>query len=301
MERTQNFLQALRTRRGRVLIYSFLAVAIVFLLATGLTGLELLPGDLSVLGGVVDALEPGGGAIPVNDNIMKVVRIIYIVGLVLFPVWIVYMIVNPKARKRFLRDLLFFGTFVLFILLITSRISENQREQEDQPFGQFGAPADFGLSEEGSFDPNAAPPESAVWIASLVVALVIVIILVLAVWLIWRSRRREESAVERIALEVQTALDDLNAGADFRNVVVRCYSEMVQALKKEKNIQRSGNLTPREFEDALDSLGFPIKPVHELTRLFETVRYGRKEITKREELMAVDSLSAILDACRSQA
>jgi hypothetical protein len=100
-------------------------------------------------------------------------------------------------------------------------------------------------------------------------------------------------------VDVQTP-DDLQACGDLRNVVM-CHSEMVQALEKERNIQRTGSLTPREFEDALGDLGFPVRPVHELTRLFESVRYGRKEITRREELMAVDSLSAILEACRSRA
>ena len=40
----------------------------------------------------------------------------------------------------------------------------------------------------------------------------IVAFLALAIWIIWRSRRREESAVERIAMEAQNALDDLQAG-----------------------------------------------------------------------------------------
>lgn len=302
MQTLQKFSQAMRSNRARALVFSLVAVLFVFLLAAGLTGLELLPGEPQAFGWAFQFMDFSGASIPANDNIMKVVRVIYIIALVLFPVWVVYMIVNPKARKRFLRDMIFFTTMIVMILMIANRFSEMEREEEEeQGFGEFGQPPEFGLPEESAFDPNAGPPESIVWIASLVVSLFIVILVAVVVWIIWRSRRREVSAVERIALEVQNALDDLEAGADFRNVVIRCYSEMVQTLKKERNIQRSGNLTPREFEDALDSLGFPNQPVHELTHLFEGVRYGRKEITRREELIAVDSLSAILDACRSQA
>jgi hypothetical protein len=300
MQTLQKFSQALSDSRSKALIFSLAAVGVVFLLAAGLTGLELRPGEPQAFGWVFQFMDFRGSGIPANDNFLKAIRIIYIIGLVLFPVWIVYMIVNPKARKRFLRDMAVFSFFILMILMIANRIARTQPDEEDQPIGDFGAPG-FGMAEEGGFDPTAGPPETIVWIASLAVGLFIATILVLAAWIILRRRRKEESAVERIALEVQNALDDLQAGADLRNVVVRCYSEMVQALKKERNIQRSGNLTPREFEDALDALGFPARAVHDLTHLFETVRYGRKEISHREELIAMDSLSSILDACRSRA
>ena len=301
MENSPKFLQSLRNPRSRLLIFAFLAVVVVFLLATGLSGLELLPGDSGAFGWAMDSLETGGGGAIAGDTFLKVVRVVYIVALVLFPVWIVYMIVNPKARKQFLRDILVVGTFIMILLFFTSKLSEMSKDVEDVPLGQFGGAQDLTLPDTGTFDPNAAPPESIVWITTLAVALVIVVILVLAVLIILRSRRREESAVDRIALEVQSALDDLQSGGDLRNVVVRCYSEMVQTLKKERNIQRSGSLTPREFEESLYTLGFPNRPVSELTRLFESVRYGRKDITRREELIAVDSLSAILDACRRRA
>ena len=301
METTPKFLQALRDQRVRLLIFTFLAVVVIFLLATGLSGLELLPGEPDAFGWAIQSMQTEGGGIPGGDTILKVIRIVYIAALILLPVWIVYMIVNPKARKRFIRDMLVISVFVMIILFFTSKLAEMNKDQEDQPFTPFAGAPDLGTQDPGSFDPNAAPPESIVWITTLVVALVIVVVVVLAVWIILRSRHREESAVDRIALEVQSALDDLQSGADFRNVVVRCYSEMVQTLRKERNIQRNGSLTPREFEDSLSSLGFPIQPVRELTRLFESVRYGRKDITRREELVAVDSLSAILDVCRSRA
>jgi type II secretory pathway pseudopilin PulG len=137
------------------------------------------------------------------------------------------------------------------------------------------------------------------WIASVLVALVVVGFLALVVWLVWRSRRQQDSTLERIAQEVQFALDELQAGGDLRNVVIRCYSEMVQALREQRGILRNVYLTPREFEDTLHGLGFPPEPVHQLTHLFEAVRYGHKPITRREELVAKDSLTAILDACRS--
>jgi len=302
MENSPKLLQALRGNRSRLLIFALLAVVVIFLLAAGLTGLELMPGDPNAFGWALQSLESsGGGGIQVGDTFLKVVRVLYAVALVLFPVWIIYMIINPKARKQFLRDMLIFGTFVLIILFFTSKLAEVNKDKEDVPLAGFNGAPDLSLPEAGTFDPNATPPESILWITSLVVALFIVVIVVIAVWIILRSRRREDSAVERIALEVQNALEELQSGADLRNVVVRCYSEMVQTLKKERNIQRSGSLTPREFEDSLSALGFPRQPVGELTRLFESVRYGRKDITHREELIALDSLSAILDACRSRA
>jgi hypothetical protein len=192
MQSLQKFSQALSGNRAKALIFSLAAVVVVFLLAAGLSGLELLPGEPQAFGWVFQFMDFRGESIPASDAFLKVVRVIYIIALVLFPVWVIYMIVNPKARKRFLRDMVFFTLLVLLVLMVANRISEREpEEEEEQQFGEFGQPPAMGEI-EGTFDPNAAPPESIVWIASLAVALFIVLFLTLAVWIIWRNRRRDE-------------------------------------------------------------------------------------------------------------
>jgi hypothetical protein len=56
-------------------------------------------------------------------------------------------------------------------------------------------------------------------------------------------------------------------------------------------------MTPSEFEQALQGKGLPREPVHQLTHLFEEVRYGARQVGEREERQAIDSLSAIVAAC----
>jgi len=53
-------------------------------------------------------------------------------------------------------------------------------------------------------------------------------------------------------------------------------------------------MTTREFEDVLEAAGFPYDPIHELTRLFEAVRYGNWQPTPVDEQNAIQCLEAIM-------
>ena len=57
-------------------------------------------------------------------------------------------------------------------------------------------------------------------------------------------------------------------------------------------------MTPHEFERILQERGLPRGPVHDLTQLFEQVRYGGYNPGRQEERVAVSSLSAIVTACQ---
>lgn len=282
----------------KALLFSLAALVSIFLLATGLSGLELMPGEPDAFGFVFRSIELRDPGIRLNENVLNVIRIIYLIGLALFPFWLIYIIINPQARKRFIRDMITFGFFLMMILMMTSYFNERM-QQEDEMVGATGsAEAQADAAARGDF--GSGPPNEIMWAASILVALAIVGFVSLVLWMIWRVRRQKDTTLEKIATEVQAALDDLQAGGDFRNIVIRCYSEMVQALRERRGVYRSAHLTPREFEDTLQSLGFPMDPIHQLTQLFENVRYGHKPVTQREELIAVDSLTAILEACRSK-
>jgi len=71
---------------------------------------------------------------------------------------------------------------------------------------------------------------------------------------------------------------------------------MSQGLRKSMGIVRDEGMTPREFESALTDSGLPYNSVHRLTRLFESVRYGRHEATEGEIREAVDSLEEIIES-----
>ena len=87
---------------------------------------------------------------------------------------------------------------------------------------------------------------------------------------------------------------------DLRNVILRCYLRMTRALQEERGIERSQNMTVREFEDWLKYKGFPTVPVRQLTSLFEKVRYGTQPTMKVDEKAAVESLNEIIQYCRRE-
>ena len=97
--------------------------------------------------------------------------------------------------------------------------------------------------------------------------------------------------------QAQSALDALQAGGDLKNTIIKCYYQMCAVINEHRGILRSQTMTPHEFEDYLASKGLPGEPVHQLTHLFEDVRYGNLLAGAAEEQVALNSLTAIIEAC----
>jgi hypothetical protein len=115
--------------------------------------------------------------------------------------------------------------------------------------------------------------------------------------LFWTAgRSRAEDAVAR---EAERAIRALHTGSDIQNVIVRCYLQMSQALQKERGIKLEATMTARDFEHLLEARGIPHAPVHQLTRLFEAARYGRRSSGPEEEREALDCLNAIVQHSRA--
>jgi hypothetical protein len=115
--------------------------------------------------------------------------------------------------------------------------------------------------------------------------------------LFWKpGRSRPGDAVE---MEAERALRSLQSGSDIRNVIIRCYLQMSQALQKEQGIRLEATMTARDFERLLEARGIPHEPVHQLTRLFEGARYGRRPSGPEEEREALDCLNAIVQHSRA--
>jgi hypothetical protein len=111
-------------------------------------------------------------------------------------------------------------------------------------------------------------------------------------------RTRPSSSLELWELAEQ-ARDDLLAGADLKDVILRCYQRMSRTLQEDQGIEREAAMTVGEFEDLLAARGFPQDPVHQLTLLFQTVRYGQWRPNSGDEQKALSSLQAILEHSRA--
>jgi len=273
-----------------------MATAALILLSTALTGLELLPGQPFSL-----SREPSGEigrseTMPGAEIFALLFRAMTAIFVSLLPVAIIYFIVSPEFRKRMLRSFLpMLPLFLMFYLLMRSPPDFLRRAEEAQPLG----PLAEGFPAAPTPEFVATPPQWLVVVANLVLALLIAALVVGAVWLVWHLQRKRVSPLERLAQEAREAIEALQAGADLKNTVMRCYYEMSQVLREQRGIRRQRATTPREFERQLEQLGLPGEQVRQLTRLFEKVRYGAKTVDEDEARQAIACLTVIVEFCRS--
>jgi uncharacterized protein DUF4129 len=106
-------------------------------------------------------------------------------------------------------------------------------------------------------------------------------------------------AREGLAQSAEDALRDIAAGKDFSGVIVECYLRMSGVIHAERNIQRSREITAREFQDALEQQGLPPGPVHGLTVLFERARYGDEQMSQVDVDASQGYLRQVIQHCRA--
>jgi len=117
-------------------------------------------------------------------------------------------------------------------------------------------------------------------------------------WLAWPREPRPTSPLQELGDQAQGAIEALEAGADLKDTILRCYLEMAHTVSRARGIERGAAMTPREFEHQLAKAGLPRPPVRRLTRLFEQVRYGATPAGPAEEQDAVACLASIAQACQ---
>jgi hypothetical protein len=274
--------------RWPTLLTAGLALAAIVLLAAGLAGFELRPGRLFVFPGA-SALTPDANA-PLGDGLLFAIwRALVIVPLALSPIAILVLIVSPRFRRQVLRILMILAlVYVMgYILLMgRQRAAPGDGLLPDQPAPTQTAEAEI----IGEFE--ARLPD---WLV-FAISLGLLALPIAAVWLMWRRARPPAGPLEQVAQEARQAIEDLRAGGDVKDVVMRCYLEMSQVVSVQRGIRRQAAMTPREFEWRLESVGLPAEPVRRLTRLFEGVRYGAKTAGEREQSEAIACLTAIIRA-----
>jgi hypothetical protein len=84
------------------------------------------------------------------------------------------------------------------------------------------------------------------------------------------------------------------AGSDLKDVIIKCYQQMSLALESERGLEREVYMTTTEFEKLLETAGIPYEPIHQLTQLFEAVRYGNWQPNHVDEQEAIRCLKTIM-------
>ena len=291
-----------RDKKLRLVGLLSLAVIALIVLAGGLTGLELGPGEafpmrLLLPGGSAGSPSPGvlSTLLAPSYGLWITLGVGLFMGMILL--WIVVFILRPEARRWMATR--FIGYFVL-LLLLTLLFNFVQRSMlaDQAEAGQADTPGLFDLLGEGEEAPLAPafisnPPW---WLAATITLTLLALLLGLA-WFLWQHRPQGQAGpVERVVREAQHAVEQLRRGSDLKDTIMRCYHEMNLVLSEQRGIQRQTAMTPREFELYLGQIGLKDEHIRQLTRLFERVRYGATTPGKREEREAVACLTAIVEA-----
>ena len=230
----------------------------------------------------------------------EAVRYFYIALWVMLAISLVYLLLSPEARKRFLRDLLRTLPAIILLLVLMNLISKNTQKGVGVQINMVpGAQEAYPMAAtpEPTFEAN--PGSTVVLIASLAVAILFTALLAWAGYVLWRRAHPPVSSISKIARQAANALDAISAGGDLRSTIIRCYLEMSRALSEDHNIHREIHMTPHEFEISLAKYALPTTSVHMLTRLFEDARYSTRQLGQADEHQAITSLTEIMEACRN--
>lgn len=301
-------MKAARSRTIRLVFLSIAAVAML-LLIVGLSRVELDPGVpfAQIWQFLVEQfrterpLPPYGSGTPGGSVLLDIYRIIFFIALAALPFAVILVMIDPELRKRVLRSML----RILLIMALLMLVMRNQVEQEDVPFEPEGGQPAGEQGELEEFSPEDFSPERiSPWIGrglSLTLGLLAAAIVVIIIVRARRNRLESGSALEDIAFQARSALEDIEKGGDLRNIVLQCYAEMIRVVREQRGIRRDRTVTAREFTDYLITAKLPSGPVQALTGLFEKARYSSRTPTAEDEEEAVTSLRAIVRACEDLA
>lgn len=275
------------------LLFMGIALTAIIILPAGINDLEFLPGRPFIIG--FDSVDTAGEAVADTDDYALTLYRILLIGYLAF-IPIAFFLISPKKRKRVLLFLVSLFFIFAFLDRITVYLLGVMRDPLQLPTGMLlSLPwRDFGGSII-KFTPSA--PQWFTVIISTGIALLIVITIF---FLLQRFFIRRSPPTDPMRLAAQDAIEALQGGADLKDTVVHCYREMGQVLMKKRGITRTKDMTPREFEKSLLPTRLPHEALHQLTRLFEEIRYGNKALGQKENQNAIRCLKAIIKACETE-
>lgn len=264
------------SRKPRALFILISVTLAVMLVAAGLSSLDLRMGRFITTVEEESESESEKSTPPGLSFIFIIIRISLVICFALIPLFIIYILFSPRVRRQIF---VFLGVYLAFILLVHLFFRKFQFEEP------------IFLKGEKSI-PN--PPEWLVFMFSLGMSS----LLLSTVLFLFRRLRRRPKPLEVVARKAQKAIEELQSGADLEAEVIRCYFEMNQVLSRQLGLKRKRTMTTREFENYLQEEGLPDIHIRRLTRLFEMVRYGAKNLGEPENRQAIACLTAIVQACQ---
>lgn len=277
------------TKRKMLLLLG-LTILMTMIMAATLPSLEFQPGmPLPRLehGQVVAAPDQAVGAVSMKaTNFVLMLLALVLTGAALYMLYQLFQGADWKLIIDFLRNalLISLGIAALVFLVMLFPNSAN--------YTPVVIPT--ARPEPLVTSPLGPTPPAILWAVGIGLLVVTVIVMV---WVFKPSR--QQNAMDMVGLEAKKARDALRTGAGLKDVIIHCYLHMSLALKQEQGIERKEFMTTGEFERLLETAGIPHEPIHQLTRLFDAVRYGNGPSNAADEQLAIQCLEAIMVYSRS--
>ena len=276
--------------KRKALIFLGLVMIITAVIAASLPQLELQPGlplprleNSQVVIMPVEA-EPFV-SISVNEFI-KVFFLLIVAGTLLYTLYKMLRGANWKDVTTLVRPILITALVIIgFVFLILQLPSSGNAIPVEMP---LPTPPPLVTS------PLGPVPPLLLWLVGIGL---LVGSTLMGVWIFSSSSNRAKT-IALVGLEAEKAWQALQTGLDLKDVIVKCYRQMSLALEKERGIEREESMTTREFEGLLEAVGIPHDPIHQLTQLFEAVRYGNWQPNPTDEQKAIHCLEAIMLSSR---
>ena len=296
-------------KRDETISLAIIVIALLTLLVLGtsLEQLSLDPGlpfeDLwaflvnEFTGGLSRERTLGSAAdVGFGDTIVEFVKTAYLIALICFPFALILVLRSKESRKRLIRTLIF---MILLAILFSSYVKNNIGE-ELEVFDTGTIPPQgpgelYETTIQDVFTPSI--PRWIVLTLSTLIALTLVVISIVIYRFIHPKQELKEPLPE-IVERAESALRAMDRGADFRNIILQCYVEMLRIVREQRGLNRQSAVTASEFISSLIKIGLPEKAVVQLTKLFEEVRYGSKKHSYADEQNAIGNLQLIADTFR---
>jgi hypothetical protein len=286
-------------RRRRALLLLVVALILVVVIASGLPGLKLKNGTPFE---IRSAAQQTGGypGLGEGDLWIKFVRGIITLGIILFPVYIIYMLIDRQRRKRLLAELAGYALLVAAMLLVQNYLRSKQLLAETPLSPEQIAPSPPPLANVTPVSFNGQPSEAAVSLVAVILGILVAAGGGLLAWLFFFRLKPRPEILEKVADEAEETIEALLAGKNLRETILLCYRRMTEVVVKQRGIPRDASVTPHEFEQILLTQGLPSVAVRDLTHLFEDVRYGDIEANEEGRRRATLALRTIISACRKK-
>ncbi len=280
-----------------ILLFLVVALVAIILLSAGISELKFLSGKPLRLGLKTQDLRESRIA-GQSDSLETIFRVLFAFLLVFLPLVILYLLISPKHRKRAFQKIILLSvlfTFSCLLLYARPDLIEGVIPYLTLP----PVPTAEWLSGEPATRFIPDPPQWLTFVVSLGLIAFIVAGITIISRFILRRRSSSDDPLQHLAQDALDAVEDLQAGTNLRDIVMRSYYKMACVAVEMRGIRRNSDMTPQEFAQILKDAGLPNEPLGQLTRLFEDVRYGAKVPSEKDEKQAVRCLTAIAEAGRS--